>query len=161
VGRHLEGIPVTTVRRQRSREIENRYRPSFQRIAFLDQETGACGERRLNHSDGEADRSHRKAKRRGIGVRVRMEAPDYSRWFERWETRAGFRRSRPRFFVQCCRVPNGRVRFVPDARWCLACSCTGLRIYCFGTRAQIRFPVTVSGIGPAMSAPGHCDTLQL
>jgi hypothetical protein len=37
----------------------------------------------------------------------------------------------------------------------------GLHIRCFETRGQIRFPVTVSGIGPAMSAPGHCDTLQL
>jgi hypothetical protein len=26
------------------------YHPSFQQIAFLDQETGECGERRLNHS---------------------------------------------------------------------------------------------------------------
>ena len=25
------------------------YHPSFQQIAFLDQETGECGERRLNH----------------------------------------------------------------------------------------------------------------
>jgi len=32
------------------------YHPSFQQIAFLDQETGECGERRLNHSDGEAER---------------------------------------------------------------------------------------------------------
>jgi hypothetical protein len=29
------------------------YHPSFQQIAFLDQETGECGERRLDHSDGE------------------------------------------------------------------------------------------------------------
>jgi hypothetical protein len=28
------------------------YHPSFQQIAFLDQETGECGDRRLNHSDG-------------------------------------------------------------------------------------------------------------
>ena len=33
------------------------YHPSFQQIAFMDQETGECGERRLNHSDGEAERS--------------------------------------------------------------------------------------------------------
>jgi hypothetical protein len=32
------------------------YHPSFQQIAFLDQETGECGERRLNHSDGEAEK---------------------------------------------------------------------------------------------------------
>jgi hypothetical protein len=32
------------------------YHPSFQQIAFLDQETGGYDERRLNHSDGEAER---------------------------------------------------------------------------------------------------------
>jgi hypothetical protein len=31
------------------------YHPSFQQIAFLDQETGECGERPLNHSDEEAE----------------------------------------------------------------------------------------------------------
>jgi hypothetical protein len=30
------------------------YHPSDQYIAFLDTETGECGERRLNHSDDEA-----------------------------------------------------------------------------------------------------------
>ena len=33
--------------------------PSFQRIAFLDQETGECGERQLNHSDGETEKFYR------------------------------------------------------------------------------------------------------
>jgi hypothetical protein len=28
------------------------YHPSFPQIAFLDQDTGECGERRPNHSDG-------------------------------------------------------------------------------------------------------------
>jgi hypothetical protein len=28
------------------------YHPGFQQIAFLNQETGGCGEQRLNHSDG-------------------------------------------------------------------------------------------------------------
>src|SRR5215470_5132331 len=32
------------------------YHPSFQQIAFLMEETGECGERQLNHSDGEAER---------------------------------------------------------------------------------------------------------
>ena len=31
------------------------YHPSVQQVAFLDTETGETGERRLNHSDGEAD----------------------------------------------------------------------------------------------------------
>src|SRR5271165_3711192 len=35
------------------------YHPSFQTIAFLIEETGECGERELNHSDGEAERFYR------------------------------------------------------------------------------------------------------
>jgi transposase len=50
------------------------FNPRFQTIAFLDQETGECGERQLNHSDGEAER---------FCVRVGMEATGHSRWFER------------------------------------------------------------------------------
>ena len=32
------------------------YHPSIQHIAFLDLETGECGDWRLNHSDGEAEK---------------------------------------------------------------------------------------------------------
>jgi hypothetical protein len=46
------------------------YHPSFQQIAFLDQETGECGERPLNHSDGEAEKFYRELKPRGVSVRV-------------------------------------------------------------------------------------------
>jgi len=35
------------------------YHPSFQQIAFFEEETGECGERQLNHSDGEAERFYR------------------------------------------------------------------------------------------------------
>jgi transposase len=59
------------------------YHPSDQYIAFADAETGECGERRLNHSDGEAERFYRELALRGIRVRVGMEATGYSRWFER------------------------------------------------------------------------------
>ncbi len=59
------------------------YHPSFQQIAFLDQGTGECGERRLNHSDGEAEKFYRDLQQRGVSVRVGMEATGYSRWFER------------------------------------------------------------------------------
>jgi transposase len=59
------------------------YHPSFEQIAFMDQETGEYGEQRLNHSDGEAERFYRELKQRGISVRVGMEATGYSRWFER------------------------------------------------------------------------------
>jgi transposase len=59
------------------------YHPSFQQIAFLDQETGECGERPLNHSDGEAEKFYRELKPRGVSVRAGMEATGHSRWFER------------------------------------------------------------------------------
>jgi transposase len=59
------------------------YHPSLQQIAFLDQDTGECGERPLNHSAGEAERFYRELTQRGISVRVGMEAAGYSRWFER------------------------------------------------------------------------------
>ena len=59
------------------------YHPSFQQIAFCIQETGECGERQLNHSDGEAERFYRDLRLRGINVRVGIEATGYARWFER------------------------------------------------------------------------------
>ena len=59
------------------------YHPSFQQIAFMDQGTGECGEQRLSHSEGEAERFYRNLKQRGIRVRVGLEATGYARWFER------------------------------------------------------------------------------
>jgi len=59
------------------------YHPSDQYIAFTDTETGECGERRLNHSDQEAEKFYRELALRGVSVRVGMEATGYSRWFER------------------------------------------------------------------------------
>src|SRR6267378_89929 len=59
------------------------YHPSFQQIAFFVEETGKCGERPLNHSDGEAEKFYRELKPRGVSVRVGMEATRHSRWFER------------------------------------------------------------------------------
>jgi transposase len=59
------------------------YHPSDQYIAFVDTETRECGERRLNHRDGEAEKFYRDLKLRGDSVRVGMEATGYSGWFER------------------------------------------------------------------------------
>src|ERR1700722_4652536 len=59
------------------------YHPSFQQIAFFEEETGECGEQQLNHSEGEAERFYRDLHQRRIQVRVGMEATGYSRWFER------------------------------------------------------------------------------
>jgi hypothetical protein len=35
------------------------YHPSVQQVAFVNTDTGECGERRLNHSDGEAEKFYR------------------------------------------------------------------------------------------------------
>jgi hypothetical protein len=59
------------------------YHPSDQYIAFVDTETGECRERRLNHSDKEAEKFYRELAARRLSVRVGMEATGYSRWFKR------------------------------------------------------------------------------
>jgi transposase len=56
------------------------FHPRFQQIAFVDQETGDCGERRLSHPD-EAERFYRFLA--GRQVRVGMEATGNFRWFRR------------------------------------------------------------------------------
>lgn len=59
------------------------YHPSMQQIAWIDDETGECGERQLRHSDGEAERFYRGLRQRGVPVRVGIEATGHTRWFER------------------------------------------------------------------------------
>jgi len=66
------------------------YHPSFQQIAFFEEETSECGERQLNHGEGEAERFYRDLQQRGVHVRVGMEATGYSRWFERLLAELGF-----------------------------------------------------------------------
>jgi len=59
------------------------YHPSVQQIAWVDRETGECEGRRLTHSSGEAEQFYRELKKKGVSVRVGMEATGHSRWFER------------------------------------------------------------------------------
>ena len=66
------------------------YHPSVQQIAFVDSETGECGERRLLHKDGEAERFYRELKQQGVSVRVGIEATGHARWFERLLAELGF-----------------------------------------------------------------------
>jgi transposase len=66
------------------------YHPSVQQIAWVDTESGECGERRLLHSDGEAEGFYRELKQRGISVRVGIEATGHARWFERLLAELGF-----------------------------------------------------------------------
>jgi len=56
------------------------YHPSVQQIAWVDKETGECGERRLKHR-AEAEQFYRELKWKQ--VRVGIEATGHSRWFER------------------------------------------------------------------------------
>jgi transposase len=56
------------------------FHPSFQQIAILNTETGEVWERRLGHSDGEAERYYREL---GGSVLIGMEAVGNSVWFER------------------------------------------------------------------------------
>jgi transposase len=58
------------------------YHPGFQQIAFVDTETGECGEHRLQHRE-EAERFYRDFAAQGMKVRVGMEASGHARWFER------------------------------------------------------------------------------
>jgi len=58
------------------------YHPGFQQIAFVDTETGDCGERPLQHRE-EAEKFYRELAAQGKKVRVGMEASGHARWFER------------------------------------------------------------------------------
>ena len=60
------------------------YHPSVQHIAWIDRETGECGERQLRHRDGEAEKFYRDLNAKGVEVRVGIEATGHARWFERW-----------------------------------------------------------------------------
>ena len=57
------------------------YHPGFQQIAFVDTETGECGERRLAHRE-EGEQFYRMLKERSLRVRGGMEASGDARWFE-------------------------------------------------------------------------------
>ena len=53
------------------------YYPSIQQTSFLIEETGECGEQRLNHSEGDAERFYRDLQQSGICLGFFYEA---DRW---------------------------------------------------------------------------------
>src|SRR5271155_1667011 len=63
------------------------FHPRFQQIAFVDQETGEYGERRLNHP-AEAEAFYRSMA--GKQVRIGLEATGNFRWFRRLIQELGF-----------------------------------------------------------------------
>jgi len=91
------------------------YRPSVQQIAFVDSETGECGERRLLHKDGEAERFYRELKQQGVSVRVGIEAAGHARWFERLLAELGFEL----WIGDPARIKATRVRKQKTDRACL------------------------------------------
>ncbi|HEV2716666.1 MAG TPA: IS110 family transposase [Terriglobales bacterium] len=66
------------------------YHPSMQQIAWWDEQSGECGEQRLEHSTGEAERFYRELKRRGVAVRVGIEAGGHTGWFQQLLAELGF-----------------------------------------------------------------------
>jgi transposase len=58
------------------------FHPEFQQIAAVDTQTGELQERRLQHPN-EAESFYRELVRRGMQVRVGMEASGHARWLER------------------------------------------------------------------------------
>ncbi len=124
------------------------YHPSFQQISFLDQETGECGDRRLNHSDGEAERFYQGAKaERSQRARGDWRPPGIhagsSGYWQSWVSRCGLgmpaeikRQARP----QAENRPRGRPTPVAVASGESLSDASGYRIQrivicdnCFGT----------------------------
>ena len=88
------------------------YHPSFQQVAFVDDETGECGERKLTHK-AEAESFYRNVQSRK--VRVGMEATGHARWFERFLCARQRRRCWP-------------MQFFSGSRWALALLFTNDRV---------------------------------
>ena len=61
--------------------------PDFQQIAFVDLETGECGERRLSHPE-EAERFYRSLA--GRKVQIGLEVTGNFRWFRRLIDELGY-----------------------------------------------------------------------
>jgi transposase len=59
----------------------------FQQIAMLDTESGELVERRIDHSNGEAQKFYAELQK---PVRVGMEATGYAQWFERMLAKLGY-----------------------------------------------------------------------
>ena len=54
------------------------YHPGFQQIAFVDSDMGELSEARLGHKE-EAEQFYRELSKRGVTVRVGMEASGHAR----------------------------------------------------------------------------------
>ena len=69
--------------------IGSDFHPEFQQIAFVDTDTGDCGERQLKDPE-KAEKFYPDLATRGAEVRVGMEASGHARWFERLLAKLNF-----------------------------------------------------------------------
>jgi hypothetical protein len=72
-------LDYTTPSSIRGNGLMIRIEPSVQQVAFVDTETGDYGERRINRSDGEAEKFYRDLKLKGESVRIGLEATGHTR----------------------------------------------------------------------------------
>jgi transposase len=102
------------------------YHPAFQQIAFVDTETGECGERKLAHCE-EAVQFYDALKQRSLSVEE-WEASGHGRWFEQLLHKLHFE-----LWVGDAAesVPNGCASRRPIAR---------MRSHCWRLMMQDRFP---------------------
>ena len=88
------------------------FHPSFQQIAYVEQETGEYGERRLSHR-GEAAAFYRSLA--GRAVRIGVEATGNDRWFHKLMSELGHELlvGTPARFMLRLRASSGRTSGMP------------------------------------------------
>lgn len=128
------------------------YHPSVQQVAFLDTETGETGERRLNHSDGEAERFYRDLQRRQVRVRAGMEATGHARWFERLLAKLNYEL----WIGDPARIKAARVRRQMTDRQ--EVSIKSLDLLCGHRKSESRRPERVTPNQILLLGPNSCPT---
>jgi hypothetical protein len=90
--------------------------PSLRQIAFMDQETDECGERRWNYSDGgeKFEKFYRELKQRGVSVGMGTEVTGCSHWFGRLPAGRGFKV----WIGDAAEIERMRVRMLRHRRGC-------------------------------------------
>ena len=117
------------------------YHPSVQQVPFLDTETGETGERRLNHSDGEAERFYRDLQRRLVKVRVGIWCTSARTARSSSQYRSRFRLLEPNVVATLQNVHRGRKRD-PEKR------AISLEVSRFIARSERISPTTEENLNP-------------
>ena len=137
------------------------YHSSVQQIAFVNTDTGECSERRLSHSDGEAEKFYRELKAAGCSVRVGIEATGHaagsSGCWRNWASSYGLEIRRRSRLSGC----ESRRRTARMPRCCCSCCWRIAFLGCGCPVRKIEICVTCCGIGivlvEAAQAAVRCD----